>query len=114
MKNITHYFEKKYFVPAALVILFLAVRLPVLLTEVKHIEMNEETVCGFLTNDIIDSHIRLPILDYQNVEWCGDTLLVGFLSIPFFFDFWKFHYILKTCPSLFFIGDTHYMVSFFK
>lgn len=97
-------FNKKYFILAILAFCFLAMRLSLLFTEIKHIDMNEETVCGLLANDMIYDHLRLPLLDYQHVEWCGDTLVVGFLAIPFFLIFGNSIISLKLVPFCFSLG----------
>lgn len=104
MKYIVKILNNKYSVLAILIIFFLALRLSIVLTDTKQIEMNEETVCGVLAHDVINHHIRLPILDYQHVEWCGDTLIVGFLAIPFFWILGDSIISLKLIPLCFSLG----------
>lgn len=96
--------NKKYFILTILILCFLTIKLSLLFTEIKHIDMNEETVCGVLANDVINKHLRLPLLDYQHVEWCGDTLVVGFLAIPFFLIFGNSIISLKLIPLFFSLG----------
>ncbi len=84
MMHITKIFNKNHYILAILTICFLLLRLSLLLTDINHLEMDEETVCGFLANEVMSNNIKLSILDYQHVPWCGDTLVVGFFAIPFF------------------------------
>jgi hypothetical protein len=104
MRLITKIFNKNYYILAILTICFLLLRLSLLLTDIKHLEMDEETVCGFLASEVMSSNIRLSILDYQHVPWCGDTLVVGFFAIPFFLIFGNSIIALKLIPLCFSLG----------
>lgn len=104
MNNFSRLLNKRSFILVFLVICFLSLRLLIVLTDVKQIEFNEETACGLLANDLINDYLRLPILDYQHVQWCGDTLVVGFLAIPFFLIFGNSLISLKLIPLFFSLG----------
>ena len=98
MTNIKTIFNKNSSILAILIICFLLLRLSLLLTDIKHLEMDEEAVCGVLANDVMGNNIKLSTLDYQHMPYCGDTLIVSFIAIPFFFIFGSSIIALKLIP----------------
>ncbi len=116
IKNYDEYnktiFNKNSSILAILIICFLLLRLSLLLTDIKHLEMDEEAVCGVLANEVMSNNIRLSILDYQHVPWCGDTLVVSFVAIPFFLIFGNSIISLKLIPLCFSLGRSFYGIFF--
>jgi 4-amino-4-deoxy-L-arabinose transferase-like glycosyltransferase len=104
MPNIKKIFNKDYSILAILIICFLLLRLSLLLTDIKHLEMDEEAVCGVLANDVMSNNIKLSTLDYQHMPYCGDTLIVSFFAIPFFLIFGNSIISLKLIPLFFSLG----------
>lgn len=97
-------FNKDYSILVILIICFLLLRLSLLLTDINHLQMDEETVCGVLAHEVMNNNIRLAILDYQHMPYCGDSLIVSFIAIPFFLIFGSSIIVLKLIPLCFSLG----------
>ena len=104
MMNTTKIFNKNYYILAILIICFLLLRLPLLLTDINHVEMDEEAVCGVLAHEVMSNNIKLSILDYQHMPYCGDTLIISFFAIPAFLIFGSSIISLKLIPLCFSLG----------
>ncbi len=104
MTKIKKIFNKNYYILVILIICFLLLRLSLLLTDINHLEMDEEAVCGFLANEVMNNNIKLSILDYQHMSYCGDSLIISFFAIPFFWIFGNSVISLKLIPLCFSLG----------
>ena len=114
MKNLTGLINNDKAVLSLLVFLFLFLRLSILLTDVKNIEMNEETVCGVFAHDLLHDDLKLPFHKYQHVEWCGDTLMDGVLAVPLFALLGESIVTLKLIPLFFSLGTLVLWYMFLK
>jgi len=97
-------FNKNSSILTILIICFLLLRLSLLLTDINHLEMDEEAVCGVLAHEVMSNNIKLSILDYQHMPYCGDSLIVSFIAIPFFLIFGSSIIALKLIPLCFSLG----------
>jgi len=102
--NTAKILNKNYYTLAILIICFLLLRLSLLLTDINHLEMDEEAVCGVLAHEVMNDDIKLSILDYQHMPFNGDSLIVSFFAIPFFLIFGKSIIALKLIPLCFSLG----------
>ena len=80
-----------------LVCLFLLQRIGLLIYGYPHIAHPgfDETASGVLACDLLDGSIRAPLSVYQYEGRSGDSLIEGFLLVPFFSLFGRFLFSLK-------------------
>jgi hypothetical protein len=90
----------KYRVLIILVMFFLMVRLPILITSIDRIHFDEELYRGNIAKELISGPI-LPFFDYQRSEYEGGSLIMGILAVPFFILFGQTVFSLKLVALLF-------------
>lgn len=88
----------KKFLP--LLLLFLLMRFTTLLTAVESVAQPEELYRGTIAKEILQGP-KVSLFDYQADPYDGGSLVVGFLTAPFFLIFGPSLFALKLVPLLF-------------
>jgi hypothetical protein len=90
---------KRYapFILTVLVLLFVLQRFGVILFGYTHISHPafDESVSGVLPSDLLDGHLRAPFFAYQYENRSGDSLIEGFMLVPFFKVFGRAIFSIK-------------------
>lgn len=92
--------KNKYFILITLLLVFLLLRLPILLTSINKVYDFNELYIGTIAKELIEGP-TLPIFDYQLTHIRGGTLLAGIITVPFFLLLGQSYFTLKLVALLF-------------
>ena len=93
------FIKNKKIISLSLIILYLLLIVPILFTSTE-LFFGRDVHAGTIAKEYISGH-SLPAFEYLNNHFSGGSLIVGFLTIPFYFLLGESGITLKLVPLIF-------------